>query len=282
MKGIARFSLAFILFLVSFSFGESLCAPGARPEAQVDEMLDLAGVKKLTDQIPSVILAQTAPHRQKMGEDFSIISDAINDSYKSADLYRTIRETFNKSFNPGHAAELLKWLRAPLSKKMTKLELLTSTPQGLKELPGYALQLKAHPAKKTRTDLLQKLDKATGSSDLNIEIGVAAFRSTTEEMNALLPREKRLQDEDISDLVKMKRKQLQESVKDFTLVATLYTYRTASDKEIKEYVLFWEGTPGRWFSELAYKGLLEAMTAASQRTNAQIREKLMLQRAPEL
>ena len=45
----------------------------------------------------------------------------------------------------------------------------------------------------------------------------------------------------------------------------LFTYRAVPDKELSDYVQFYESDPGKWFVQVFRKGFLDAISAAATR-----------------
>jgi len=78
--------------------------------------------------------------------------------------------------------------------------------------------------------------------------------------------------------------QQRDTMRNEVLVLFLYVYRAATDAELEEYITFEESEAGRWFQGLYRRGMLEAVSAASEQVVRQIAKSLPAKRfiAPPL
>lgn len=99
------------------------------------------------------------------------------------------------------------------------------------------------------------------SAELQIEMGVVAFKAVSRSLEPVLPAEKRMTARESDTAERTLRAQQDNLVRD-ALVRWLYTFRSLTDEELGAYVAFAETDAGRWFVTTQRKGLLDAMRTA--------------------
>ena len=240
-------------------------------EALIREALELAGVKKQMQQIPAMVRAQIT---KRQGETdpkvHAAISKILTESYQAEEIYQAVENSFKYHFDQKRLTTVLEWLRSPLGRKISELELRTIDPERVQELQKFAAQLKEKPAAKEHMTLVRRLDDATGATQLTLQMNLAGLRSSVKAIDAILPPAKRLQEGQLEKLVNEMKAQLQGPLREGTLTNFLFTYRSLSDPELRRYVEYAESDHGRWFHRVLTEGFLQAMTAAGEKAFQQI------------
>ena len=241
--------------------------PQVRPvegerEALIGEALDISGTKKTLETIPAHIRAQFEARQTTLkAEDKARVARILGDAFRPDVLYGAVRAAFRANYDPQRMGFVTAQLRTPLFRKIAALEIAASEPGAKQDLERFALGLQGDIPRPARVALVQRHEAAMRSAELQIEMGVVAFRAVVRSLEPVLPSEKRPTARE-TDFAERTLRAQQESLTRTALVRWLYTYRSLSDEELAEYVAFGESDPGRWFVATQRKGLLDAMRTA--------------------
>jgi len=249
--------------------------PAQDPSGSIDEMLKLSGLKAQVGQIPVEIKSDFV--RQQQSAEFKLtpknsdrILKILMEAYNASDLERSVVDDFKEHYDSAHAAAELEILRAPLSRKMTKLEMAASAPEGRRQMENYAKALRSDPPGPERIALVKRLDRVTGTTDLGVDLLAAISMVNIRISNDFNPPEKRLNQDQLEQAADRMRKEMSGPVENSTLVSFLYMYRDVPDSELKEYVDLYDNETTEWFTHLVKGALVRALTAAAGRAGNQI------------
>jgi hypothetical protein len=241
--------------------------PQVRPvegerEALITEALDISGTKKTLEAIPAHIRAQFEARQTPLkSEEKARVAKILGDAFRTDVLYGAVRGAFRTNYDPSRMGFVIAQLRTPLFRKVAALEVAASEPGAKEDLERFTMGLQADPPKPPRVALVQRHEAAVRSAELQIEMGVVAFKAVTRSLEPVLPSEKRPTARETDTAERTLRAQ-QDNLIRAALVRWLYTFRSLSDEELGEYVAFGESDPGRWFVSTQRKGLLDAMRTA--------------------
>lgn len=245
------------------------------PDEQIDEMLELSGLTKQVEQMPAAIKSGFIQQQQRgqsklTPENYDRLLKIVTDSYNASDLKQSMVDYFTAHYDHDHVSAELTILHSPLSKKMTELETRASTPEALQEIQKYVQQLKSEPPAPERMALIGTLDRVAGTTDLNVEILVSASMAYIRVFNAISPREKRLNQDQLEEVAGRIRKELWNPIEQATTVTILYMYRSIPDTELKEYIKLYESETAGWFKQLTKAALVNALTTAAEKAGNQM------------
>jgi uncharacterized small protein (DUF1192 family) len=246
----------------------------------VEEVLELYGVKEQVSQVPALLQAQLERERAEHAPGvYSALRDAFAHAYEPEKLYQKVIAHFESNSNREQLLAARKWLETPLSQKMTRLEVAAGRPEAQQEMQEFSAQLDANPPEPDRLSLVQELDDSVGASENTIAISVATVEAVVKGVQPLLPPDRRMPESEIEHQVERLQAQLKATMKYSTWLAFLYTYRSATNQELEEYLAYWRSGEGRWLSQTASAALLEAITAAAEEAGKRIAEAATRNRA---
>jgi len=241
--------------------------PQVRPvegerEALISEVLEISGTKKALETIPLHIRAQFEARQTPLKpEEKARAVKILGDAFRSEVLYGAVRGAFRSNYDPSRMGFVVAQFRTPLFRKVAALEVAASEPGAKQDLERFAIGLQGDIPKPARVALVQRHEAAVRSAELQIEMGVVAYRAVTRSLEPVLPSEKRPTARETDFAERSLRGQQDRLVRE-ALVRWLYTFRSLTDEELGEYVAFGETDPGRWFVVTQHKGLLDAMRTA--------------------
>ena len=241
--------------------------PQVRPvegerEALIGEALEISGTKKSLETIPAHIRAQFEARQTPLKPDEKTrVGKILGDAFRPDVLYSAVRGAFRTNYDPQRMNFVIGQLRTPLFRKIAALEVAASEPGARQDLERFTIGLQGDIPQPARVALVQRYEASMRSAELQIEMGVVAFRAVTRSLEPVLPSEKRLTAREADSAERSLRAQ-QDGLVRAALVRWLYTFRSLTDEELAEYVAFAETDAGRWFVATQRKGLLDAMRTA--------------------
>jgi Domain of unknown function (DUF4124) len=241
--------------------------PQVRPvegerEALITEALEISGTKHALETIPAHIRAQLDVRQTPIKpEEKARIVKILGDAFRTDVLYGAVRAAFKANYDPSRMGFVIGQLRTPLFRKVAALEVAASEPGAKQDLERFAIGLQGDVPKPARVALVQRYEASMRSAELQIEMGVVAFRAVSRSLEPVLPSEKRPTAREMDSAERTLRAKQDSLVRD-ALVRWLYTFRSLTDEELGEYVAFSETDAGRWFVTTQRKGLLDAMRTA--------------------
>src|SRR2546422_8326639 len=241
--------------------------PQVRPgdgerDALIAEALEISGTKKALDTIPAHIRAHYDARQTTLkAEDKTRVARILTDAFRPDVLYSAVRGAFRSNYDPQRMGIAMAQLRSSLCRRIAALELAASEPGAKQDLERFTLGLQGDIPPPARVALVQRHEAAMRSAELQIEMGVVAFRAVVRSLEPIVPSEKRPTARE-TELAERALRAQQENLVRTALVRWLYTYRSLNDEELAEYVAFGESDAGRWFVATERKGLLDAMRLA--------------------
>jgi hypothetical protein len=239
----------------------------ANPDQLIDQVLTATGLRVQLDELPEQVVAAakegfaTQPQAVRaLGKDFERI---LAESFTKEGFQRRVRDGLKASYDEKHLRALLSAASTPLAKKMIQLELAKPSQA---ELAAYANSLASKPIPPERKALLQRLDDASNSSGLGTEIALASMRA----MALGAAGGNRNAASEIDRVVESQRPALSANVRKSELMNSAFTYRTATDAELSEYLKMYESDHGKWFTGVVSSALVAEFKSAA----GQVGEKL--------
>jgi hypothetical protein len=235
-------------------------------EALIEEALTLSGVRKQIEVLPTQVRAGAEAAQSSMPpRERALVAKIIGEAFRSAPILASVRTAFQQRYDPMQMGLLLVQLRTPLARKMTELEGEAFAPDFIQKLRAFVAQLKDAPPAQGRMARLAQLDAISGTTDLMLELRVAAIAAAVKALSPLMPPERRIAsarvDAAARDLVGRQR----DTTGQETLLTFLYVYRDATEQELDEYIGIGGSESGRWFQDVYRKALLQALTASTER-----------------
>lgn len=173
-------------------------------------------------------------------------------------VYRLIRESFDvrkarqnlsvyllQHTDKPSVEEILRWLNTPLARKITREELNASGAGQQAEMLHYLADLQANPPPQGRIALVQEVERVTHLSELTTRIVMEVTRGMMESINLALPEDDRQPlDERLEEMETMG-PVIQEGFRQQMILTSFYAYRNISDKELADYIRFYDSDLGR-------------------------------------
>jgi len=236
-------------------------------DAAVTEVIARSGLDGFAKNYRASVLQSIDASAQAGGKldpaDAQAFRDAAERTLADDKINNLLAEQLKRSYDPTQFGRFIEMLRQPINEKMTKLEAQAPQPEAVKQ---YLDGLKAKPPTQERGDLIQRVDLASGVSEWAADMSVVAVRSIAE--GSLTTSGKASKDalakveRDMAQL----RRQLQVQVHGMLF----YTYRDASDAELKQYAQLLESDTGRWGTTMIANALRNVIQSTSRDLGSEI------------
>ena len=229
----------------------------------VHEVLEMSGAKEQITYYADVV-GSGLPQLQSNLDEQKIRGDLlrlIRESYRFDKIYPSVTEVFLSRFHKEHLLSVLSWLKTPVGRKMTMLEIGANSPEGMKKIMTFGSEFER--IGEDRKKLLAGLEKVIKATDMNIEVVSVSLFEMLRAMQWQLPEKNRMSSEQIDSLVEKIRNMPRDQLSSNVMVSLAYTYRDLTDKELEAAIQFYETPAGKWFIETSIKAIASAIGKAS-------------------
>jgi hypothetical protein len=232
----------------------------AKPEEAVAEVIARSGLAEIGEALRQSALQgmDAAPDRPAgiTPAAAQAYRDAINRVLAPGKTNERIRAELLKSYEPAVVGRFIEVLRQPVNEKMTKLESEKATPEQVKP---FFESLRAKPLTTERQQLLGRVDTASHASELAAESSIVVIRGMLEGgLIGAKPAEGAAPAQAEQTLGPL-RKGAQTQAR----AQLAYTYRAASDAELKDYAALLESEAARGGTTTVVSAVKAVLDAAA-------------------
>lgn len=232
----------------------------------VKELLELSGAKHQILLIPKMIKEAATQRAEKEKLDpkrrqkFEVV---LQESYEPDVFLAAVEGALKQGVPEKSIKEILAWYRSPVGKKVkaAELEALRKNPDEAEA--QLAEQLEKSPPKKSRVELIKKIDSVAGATDLSVESLVGTVNALALAMNPALPDEKKVKPRQLNKVALNIRTSSRKRIEQQTLLSFLYTYRSLTDDDLRAYLKHLKSPAARRFSSALKKALKRSITASA-------------------
>jgi len=167
---------------------------------------------------------------------------------------RPVKQALLDSYDADALTRVLIWYRSATGKRMVTLERSGAEPGQGPARNKYLATLENKQPSEERLVAVFRIDDASRASEGTfgaIKAVVNGWNRGIEEVMSEQGRQRAAQGEIARDVF---RAQMRDTVSDGVLREMMYTYRDATDAELRSYAEFLESDAGKWFFNTAYKG----------------------------
>lgn len=235
-------------------------------DSPTQEVYVKSGLAKQIEQLPSLI--QTIFNRsveeddqdQKLPKQVkSAMMAAIQEAFAPRRVKEIVLAEMAEKLTPQDTGALLRWFDSPVGEKCTQLEEIAATPESQADMRQYAARLQDSPPTAERMKLLRELDSALKETENAIEMAIQAQVAVTLALMATLPKEQQKPLEEVSRELERLKPILDSTVRSQVVMQLLYTYRSLTDAEIRQYIEFAGSPTGSRFNTLVITALRKAL-----------------------
>jgi hypothetical protein len=238
-------------------------------ENLVDLLMDASGITSVSLGDPANYASAPGLERlssSQRADVIAIIRKQFNISVVEADIHQGMLN----QCDPVNYAAVLDTLHSPLAVRMIRLEISATTPSATRQNKIYVARMEEHPASQERIAMLERLDRASGTSDFVIDMAMSVASSTASAITGRSFSQSQL-DAALERIAPQVRQAL--------LMGWVALYRSVSDDDLQQYARLWESEPLRQFSEMSKAVALEAAEMRASAAGAELRGYVDAERA---
>ncbi|MGH7205320.1 MAG: hypothetical protein ACREI2_03815 [Nitrospiraceae bacterium] len=258
--------------LVSLLIAACLALPAhaaaSNKETLAKELMKLSGLEQQIRQIPRQVLAGFDRDGKKLPpQRYTALRRVLSNAYNAQTLEQHVYKRVHGELTSELATKTLGWLRTDLARKITKLEERASAPQVIQQMQGFAKKLESSPPSQQRLGLARRIDLATDTTELMLDITESSTFGLAMALDAMLPPDQRQGEARLRVQMERQRPILREAYQQLSMVNALFTYQSLSDAELERYVDFLESEVGTQYTMLANTALKDALYEANTHVN---------------
>lgn len=242
-------------------------------DEQINIILEQTGFNKLVQFTPDfaqAVLKQSSGALEP--EMNSALSGAFQQAFAVPLVQRDIASLINAHYNAKYASAYIKQLQSPLHLRMAELERNTNNPANRKNIKTFGTALQNTPAPRSRSDLIERLDKANRTTDFSVDMQSAFFKAIFVAIEPVMDTDMRLGEGELEKMVNEVRSSLEESLRNNTRLSYLYAFRDVSDAELTQYIELCEAEEYRWAIQLLGNAMISAINQAAERAAVNMRQ----------
>ena len=244
-------------------------------DRQIAQIMELSGTNHTFDQMPAMmqtLLQQQPPPLSP--KDLESFSQALLSAFAPEKLRTEMTDYFRAHYDARHFEQLLALLKKPLIKEMTALEQATTEPDDMVQLMQQANAFMASVPNE-RLTILRDLDEAMTASETMLDLQIQSFQSYVTAINSILPEAQRMPAARMEEISRQIREQGLYPMRQQMLVQLAWTYRTASDDDLKAYLESYRSPIGQWSKDFMRAATLAVFGHASDEINERIKQKII-------
>ncbi len=232
----------------------------------VQELFAKSGLDQLIERLPMIVqqglhqaFAQDENLKKLPAQTLEEIMDAAASAYESQKLRNIMLRSFAGKMNDAEIRSVIQWLDSPTGVKCTDLEKQSLTAEAFQDLSRFAEEIQKKPPRPERLKLIGELDRATKATATSVEIFINSNLAVATAVTLSLPQENSTLLSEFKKKLETGKAAIENALQEQTRVSLLYTYRSLSDSEIKEYIDIATSPAGSKFNAVGIEAFQKAM-----------------------
>ena len=181
------------------------------------------------------------------------IADSLMTVYSPAVYLKVIKQGLLDNYDADAMTRVLVWYRSPQGRKITRLAAAAQEPGQGAARNRYLAGLEDRQPSDYRLVLIFSIDEASHASAGTASALKASFKGWNLGIEQLAGGRERQEIRQIETAFRKYRAEFRDDVADDVLLELMYTYRDATDADLRAYAEFLESDAGKWFIGTAFK-----------------------------
>lgn len=186
------------------------------------------------------------------------LATRILDAFAAREAREAMAQQLTLSYDSGRYRALIQRLEGGVVRKLRDMERAIHEPVARHELENFISRLPANPVDPKREKLIKELLEAGGFIDSAVKTRVT-LQQVVRELAAANGGSGRISTSGTQEQRDALARSLRQEVESRTLAAALFTYRAASEDDIRQYIDFYNSPAGEWFKVTQQNGWLGAL-----------------------
>jgi hypothetical protein len=249
-----------------------LSAQNPAVAANIDEAFRLAGVRNMLQSLPSHVNEMTAAAVAQLPRDqrrqFEPVIKDVSVKFLNPDAFeKQLRTYFARHYDEARMGTFLALERTPVYRTMHRQEEASETPAAHAAMRRFELSMKSDPPSATRVSLLQRLDQARNTTELQVKMVMGIVNAMATGLGAQMPPDLEAQSAAFKE-------KLRPILAGTVLIQNLYMYRNASDVDIDDYIGAAQQKDVAWFNRTLQAAVLAVAADRAARAGESIKARV--------
>ena len=251
--------------LLALFLANQFCHSASSPEAaaKVNRRVEVSGIAHTVRQLqPGMVSEINKPQQGVPANVRGALREAATHAFQAGPMIEQMRARLGTVLSVAQLDDTLAWLDSPLGRRITAAENEGAEPAAFAKMQAYARELERRPPPKRRVNLIDELNRATGSSEIAATIMEGAILASALGANAAQPVQQQVPGEVLRQQIKASLPQLRQQSDQMVALSMFYVYRSMSDQEIESYLKFLKSPSGAAYAKGAVEAFRETMLDA--------------------
>lgn len=227
-------------------------APVDERSARVDEALRLSNLRghlaAIRTRLQAFLEASSTGYDTKQW-----VTGSFKTAYAPEVYTKPIRQALLDNYDADAIARVLLWYRSPTGRKISRLEEAAQVPNQGMARSMYLASLENKQPSEDRLVLVFRIDEGSRASDSTAAALKASINGWNLGIQQVVADPERQRIVQIEAVLTKYRAEFRDMIADDVLSELMYTYREATDAELRAYAEFLESDAGKWFFRTTFK-----------------------------
>lgn len=259
MTKITKISIVIIILLLS---NKAFSQPNIET---VEKLFKITKIDSDFIQVNTIIDSKIKEKKSSIAEDKYIsFSNVLKESFNSEKAISYLKEYFLKNGKEADIIKIIELYNTKLMIKMNNYEQGFYNPENREEQMAFFKKMKTNPPKQERVKLLLNLNETLKASIKTKDLLEKTMITFTQGYNLMLPKDQQIDKDKIISKAKSELPQgFSQKITNQFVAIGLYTYKDATDDELKKYIEVWKTGIGKKHIDMifdSYEFVFEKMS----------------------
>lgn len=242
-------------------------SPAAKVESReiLKKVMDVTGYEASISRLPESLEAYFKVEAPQGGKDpgGALLLKAYQGAFRKEKIVGAVYDHLERNFDAAKLEAVLKLHEEPLVKKLTVMEIESAQPEAVAPMQQFVTEATTKPLPEARMALIKAMDESCGVSELQVKIRDAMMWSLARAVRSTIPEGQKSSDAAFEGEFIAYLEGSAGEVRKSTQLLLAFSYRTATDDEIRTYTDRLKTEVGKWWLEATQRSLLYSLGRAS-------------------
>lgn len=228
--------------------------------AVIERVLHRSGLIQQLAQLPQIVQAEMdrQPLPNATDEEVQRFKAIFVQAVAPSNMQAAVTQQLRNQYDAQKFKAMLDLLDTSLARKMTSLELEAGTPAAQQAMQDFASKLSATPPSAERIKLAEKIIDVSGGLEAMLAVQLGMAEAMMRAMVPFMPPEEDVSEAKLTEVLNQMRMQMTGPMTNYLMVTVFFTYRTATDEELQQYIALYESDTGQWMTTLFNEALMHS------------------------
>jgi len=227
----------------------------------IDRFIACSSFAPQFEQLPQLVRERLESDLPQMlsSARYKSLTTLLLDSFEADKAKNAMGQQLSLSYDNGRYRVIIQKLENPLIRKLRDMEQASNETVGRYEMQHFISRLPHNPPPPRREALIKKLLSANGAIENAVKTQTTLHELVQGLATSAVQEQNRVSPNDAVEQGRRLTESLQPKLEAETLAKALYTYRSATDEELQQYIDFYNSDAGQWFRITQQNGWIGAL-----------------------